>query len=251
MSAEEREAYWSVARFGLAARHLGRFSGRSLLAPLPDAPWLSRGCLRGRAEQNAAFWSSQATGRPGPARPHLPGGLIDRARRVRDERHRLLDALDRLPQILVHGDADRRNFSPGAARRRGGDCGDRLGLDMGVAALGEELVNLVAASVLWFQAEVRVLPALAEACLDGFSAGLADAGWQGDARRARTSFAIGTALRFGPLGPFTPMLQYPEMGRAMARSSGYEPEELADCMAAVQRFAYDQLDAVRSDLAAL
>ena len=40
---------WPVARFGLAARHLGRFSGRSLVGhPLPDAPWLSRAVLRGR-----------------------------------------------------------------------------------------------------------------------------------------------------------------------------------------------------------
>jgi hypothetical protein len=47
------------------------------------------------------------------------------------------------------------------------------------------------------------------------------------------------------------MLQYPEMGRAMARSSGYELEDMADRMAAVQRFAFDQLDAVRDDLATL
>ncbi len=250
--AVEHEAYWPVARFGLAARHLGRFSGRSLLAPLPEAPWLSRGVLRGRAEGNAAFWAGQATV-PDPAlRDRIfPAGLLDRARRVWDERYQLLDALDRLPQTLVHGDADRRNFF---ARRGADGAEETAAIDwawMGVAALGEDLVNLVAASALWFQAEVRDLPALAEACLDGFAAGLADAGWQGDAHRARVGFAIGAALRFGPLGPFAPMLQYPEMGRAMARSSGYELEDMADRMAAVQRFAFDQLDAVRDDLATL
>jgi hypothetical protein len=176
---------------------------------------------------------------------------MDRARRVWDERHRLLDALDRLPQTLVHGDADRRNLFA----RRGPDGADEtVAIDwpwMGVAELGADLADLVAASTLWFQADPRDLPALAEACLEGFGAGLVDAGWAGDARLARVGFAVGTALRAGPCGPFAIMVQHSEMGRALARSAGYELEELADRMATVQQFAFDQLDAVQDDLAAL
>jgi hypothetical protein len=109
----------------------------------------------------------------------------------------------------------------------------------------------VAASALWFQADPRDLPALAEACLAGFGTGLADVGWTGNARLARVGFAVDTALRVGPCGSAAIMAQHGEMGRALARSSGYELEELADRMAIVQTFAFDQLDAVRGDIAAL
>src|SRR5262245_16938156 len=35
---------WPLVRYGLAARHLGRFGGRHLgIVPLPQLPWLSRG----------------------------------------------------------------------------------------------------------------------------------------------------------------------------------------------------------------
>ena len=177
--------------------------------------------------------------------------LLDRARRAWNERYQLLDALDRLPQTLVHGDADRRNLF---ARR------DRDGEDetvaigwawMGIAALGDDLVDLAAGSALWFQADPRDLPTLAEACLAGYGAGLADAGWPGDARLACIGFAIGAVLHYGPCGPFVFRLRYPEMAETLARAEGRDPYETADRLAAVQRFALDRLDAVRDDIAAL
>ena len=251
--AEEGDARWPPARFALAARHLGRFSGRSLVAgPLPDAPWLSRGLLRGSIDRNADFWDGRIPVRDPALLDRLfPDGLLDRARRVWDERHQLLDALDRLPQTLIHGDADRRNLF----NRRGGDGEDEtVAIDwawMGVAALGDDLVDLVAGSALWFQADPRDLPALAEACLAGYRAGLADAGWPGDTRLARVGFAIGAVLHYGPCGPFVFRIRYPEMAEALARAEGRGPYEIVDRMAAVHRFALDQLDAVRGDLADL
>lgn len=251
--AEQPEVRWPIARFALAARHLGRFSGRSLVAgQLPEAPWLSRDVLRERANGNAAFWAGQAPIADQALLDRMfPDGLLDRARRVWEERHLLLAALDRLPQTLVHGDADRRNFF---ARRDANGADVTAAIDwawLGVGALGEDLVNLIAGSTLWFQAEPRELPDLTEACLESFEAGLADAGAADDARWASVGFAVGAALRYGPLGPFAAMVQYPAMGRAIAQASGYTLEELADRMAIVQRFAYDQLDAVRDDLAVL
>lgn len=251
--AEEATGRWPLARFALAARHLGRFSGRSLVAgPPPDAPWLSRGVLRGRAEWNTAFWDGQIPARdPAMLDRLFPGDLRDRARRAWAERYALLDALDRLPQALVHGDADRRNLFA----RRGADGADEtVAIDwawLGVAALGEDLTDLVAASALWFQADPRDLPALAEVCLAGFGAGLADAGWRGDPRLARVGFAVGTALRTGPCGAIALMVRHAELGRSPVPAPEDGLAEAADRMAIVQRFAYDQLDAVRGDIAAL
>ena len=244
--AEEGNARWPVARFALAARHLGRFSGPSLVAgPLPDAPWLSRATLQGRVDGNAAFWAGQLPVRDQTLLDRLfPADLLDRSRQVWEERHELLALLACLPQTLVHGDADRRNLF---ARRGPDGAEETVAIDwawLGVAALGADLVNLVAASALWFQADTDDLPALAEACVPAYGAGLADAGWSGDARLPRVGFAVATALRYGPCGPFAMILQHPER----ARASGYV---LADRMALVQRFAFDQLDAVRGDIAAL
>jgi hypothetical protein len=49
---------WSLPRFGVAARHLGRFNGAYLTGrPLSSYPWLNRNLLRGRADANTAFWA--------------------------------------------------------------------------------------------------------------------------------------------------------------------------------------------------
>ena len=45
---------WPLARYGLAARHLGQFNGAYLTGrPLPSLPWLSRGWLRSLVPQAA------------------------------------------------------------------------------------------------------------------------------------------------------------------------------------------------------
>src|SRR5262249_34931224 len=71
---------WPVARFALAARHLGRLNGTSLAArPLPDYPWLQRTLLRWRVERSVAFWAAFDAARGDPWLPCCwPGDLPDR-----------------------------------------------------------------------------------------------------------------------------------------------------------------------------
>ncbi|MGI9148943.1 MAG: hypothetical protein ACR2IK_20735 [Chloroflexota bacterium] len=251
--ADEVGPRWPLARFALAARHLGRFNGRYLdRRPLPDYPWLSRTMLRQRAERNTPFWTGAEPVRdPTLLERFFPDDLPGRARQVWEARYRLLDVLDRLPQTLVHANADRRNLF---ARRDSSGREETVAIDWawtGVAAIGEELVNLVVASTIWHQVGATDLVTLSQQCSDGCVAGLADAGWRGDPRLVRVAFAVGTALRYGPLGPFASMLRHPEMNQALARATGHTPEDSADVTAAVQRFAFDQLDAVRDEIAPL
>jgi hypothetical protein len=234
---------WPVARFALAARHLGRLNGTYLAArPLPDYPWLQRTLLRWRVERNVTFWAAFDAARDEPwLRRCWPGDLGARAGRLWQRRQILLELLDHLPQPLVHGDADRRNLFA-----RLGPAGEEtVAIDWaftGVAALGEELVNLVLASVLWFQAEPAALPELADRCLEGYLAGLADAGWRGDPRLARAGFVVAGALRYGPLlaGPLARSGEagVDEVVRAMGRSA----DDWLTCWAAVRRFTFDQFD---------
>jgi hypothetical protein len=238
---------WPIARFALAARHLGRLNGAYLAArPLPDYLWLQRTLLRWRVRRNEAFWAAFEALRDTPwGRRCWPDDLAGRGLRLWQRREALLDLLDRLPQTLVHGDADRRNLFA-----RQGPAGDEtVAIDWaftGIAAVGEELVNLVVASALWFQTPAETLPELADQCLDGYLAGLADAGWRGDPQWARAGFIVAAALRYGPLVA-GPIAQGGASGLESAvRVMGQSAEAWLACWAAVRRFTFDQFDAARA-----
>jgi hypothetical protein len=174
-----------------------------------------------------------------------PGDLGDRCLRLWKERGGNLDLLDRLPQVIVHGDADRRNL----LARRGPHGDETVAIDWaftGVAALGEELVNLVLASALWFQADPLDLPELAEQCLDGYVAGLRDVGWTGDRQWAQLGFAVAGALRYGPfIGAAASRV---DILQGIAEASGHSVDELIANGTIIRHFALDQLDGVRSHI---
>ena len=247
--ADEIGPHWPIARFALAARHLGRLSGRYLTErPLPDYPWLLlHGLLPSRAAFVAGFWDDFARVRDDPlARRIWPGDLSDRALHLWNERDRVLAAIERLPQSFVHGDADRRNLF---ARHDAAGEEETVAIDWalaGVLPLGAELPLLVTASVLWAQ-EVGPgnLAELADSCLAGYVAGLADVGWHGEPRLVEAGFAATAALRHGPLWGAVELVGFtPEQRAPIMRTMGGSIEEFADRWAAVQRFAYDRLDAV-------
>lgn len=250
--ADEVGPTWPIARFALAARHLGRLNGAYLAGrPLPGHPWLLRGLLRSRAAAAAGFWDGfdRVRGEPLPRRA-WPGDLGDRALRLWHERDRVMAALDRLPQVFAHADADRRNLF---ARRDAAGADETVAVDwaqVGVAPLGAELPPLVTSSVLWSQGVgPGNLEELADGCLAGYLTGLGDAGWRGDRRLVEAGFAATAALRHGPLlGVGRAIAQSPAQRAAVERTMGGSVEEFADRWAAVQRFAFDRLDAARGFL---
>ena len=252
--ADEVGSRWPIARFALAARHLGRLNGMYLTErQLPDDPWLMRGLLPARAAGVKRFWERFADLRGEPmARRIWPGDLADRALRLWGERDRVMAALDGLPQTFGHGDADRRNLF---ARRGPTGVDETVAIDWayaGVAPLGAELPSLITSSVLWSQGvEPDDLGELADHCLAEYIAGLDDVAWRGDPRLAEVGFVASAALRHGPLlGAVELVEMTPAHKAAVERTMGSSMEEFADRWAAVQRFAYDRLDAVRGVLEA-
>ena len=110
-----------------------------------------------------------------------------------DDRERLLDALDRLPQTLCHHDAFRRNLVA---------HGDRIvALDwafVGPGPVGAEISPLVSATLTFREVGSEQRPELERVVLASYTDGLRAAGWDGPEDQVRYGYAATSALRYGP-----------------------------------------------------
>lgn len=193
--AEEVGQPWPLARHGLAARHLGRFNGLYLAGrPLPTDPWLTRGLARAKIAETATYVGVLRTMADDPlVRRGWPGDARDRTLRLWDTRERYLSMLERLPRVLIHGDATDQNLF---ARRSPTGRDQTVAIDWafcGLGAVGEDLAPQ-------FRSRVResVGPAELDGTIfEGYLDGLRDAGWTGDGRMARLGFSAAVALRYG------------------------------------------------------
>jgi hypothetical protein len=236
-----------LPRYGLAARHLGRFNGLYLgNVPCPSFSWLRRDYLR----------SWVALG--GPGMGQLPG-VLDRplvahvysgsvaTRLVHrwEERDGLLATLASLPQTFCHMDAMRRNM---IARHDAHGQRQTVLLDWGEAGLGapgEDLAAFITGSV-FLDAETPHARELEDIALESYIDGLRDVGWRGDAELVRRGYAIAAVLRI--LGGTTWVLhtllndgQHGELERAFGRPI----HELVDRWAGAMKVAVEALDKVR------
>jgi hypothetical protein len=242
---------WPLSCYGVAARHLGLFNGVYLDGrPLPQYAWLNRRLLRTRAERNAPFWSNLAAVRESALfRRGWPDDLGDRALGLFEERHALLDLLERLPQTIRHADAGRRNLFA----RDAGSTSETVAIDWaytGIGPIGEDVAPLVVSSVLWFEgvgpADLRDLDALA---FDAYVEGLHDAGWRGDPRLARIGCSATMALRFGPLLGIVGLVTADARQRPVFEQAfGDTLENVLDRYAEVQHFVFDKADEARLSL---
>jgi len=190
---------WTRDRYALVAQCLGRFNGTYLAgAPLPDEPWLSRSWLRDFIEPSGPALTEldRLVGAGGPPllRQLYPSPVVAKLWRLWTERERFLAALGRLPQTFCHHDAFRRNL----LHRPGSDGAELVAIDWAFAghgAVGEELGQLVMASLYFFEAAGIEPHDLAATCFAAYVAGLRDAGWAGDERLVRLGFAVDAALR--------------------------------------------------------
>lgn len=204
---------WPLERYGLAARHLGRFNGRLVLdagdrPALPGQPWLSRSLLRQWCD-NLADWVPHLVD-PDPPPGWWAHPLVLRVfpppeenpfKRLLEARQQVVAALDTLPQTLCHLDAYPTNL---IARQGPGGEDETVALDWALAGfgtLGEDLAQLLFGAL---NEVPGVDPARAEALVFGrYLEGLADAGWRGDERPVRQGFAACAALRIGMVAAWT------------------------------------------------
>lgn len=186
---------WTLDDYATAARELGRFNGAYLTGhPIPDAPWLSRDWLRSWLDEGAAAVGELPAHRAHPlVRAVYPDELVHVLERLWARRDDVLAALERLPHVLCHFDAFRRNLFLRSGRLVAVDWAF-----LGVGPVGAELAPLVSASTAFAGIERASWGALERAAWEGYAGGLRDAGWDGPEEVVRFGFAASSALRYGP-----------------------------------------------------
>lgn len=255
--ADERPGPWPLERYALVARRLGRFNGAYLAgAAPPDRPWLSRGWLRDFVEPSgSALADLRRLAGPGGAplvRRLYPPPVVAEIERLWTERETFLAALDRLPRTLCHHDAFRRNL----LHRTGPDGEELVAIDWayaGLGAVGEELGQLVVASLYFFEAAGVGPDDLAAACFAGYLAGLREAGWAGDEPSARLGFAAAAALRHsvGLLRVIVPLVAEPARRPVAEARFGRPLDEVVAAWAGLWPFQFGLAEEARALLAAI
>lgn len=180
---------WTLDRYVLTARHLGRLSG---MAPMPTHPWFS---LHRNRQWLALIswqdfpWDHPLTLRRYPRRENNPFW------RMLTESERFLSKLSKLPQTPYHGDSYPTNFM---SRRMANGQEQTAALDwalMGISSLGDDLGQFT------FGAHTNLKglsPAdITDALFKSYLAGLRDVGFQFDPQLARFGFVASAALRIG------------------------------------------------------
>ena len=247
---EDGERAWPIARWALAARHLGRFNGAYLVGrSLPRAPWLSGRRLRTSLERQDSLVAQIATA---PDNPEVsrwwPPQVVAAILRLWEERGAFCDALDSLTQTFCHGDAIRRNL---LAHRDGAE--ETVAIDWEFAghyAVGEEVGQTLSVASAFYDIEPVDLPALDEALFASYLAGLREVGWRGDPTQVRFAYVAHAALRnvFNTVGASVP----DDWRRAAALENyGRTWEELAERRAAIRPFLLDCADEARGLMEAL
>ena len=188
---DDSKADWSLEDFSDIALRLGIFNGAGLKDPPPSFEWLPLNWHSAivPALANAFDNLDQLLDDP-LTRIALPIEDKDEIISIWRERHIFQVALARLPRMLCHTDAFRRNIL-----HRGSEP---VLLDWALAsigALGEELVCLVAVSLYYEGISDEYADQLDKTVFAGYIAGLREAGWRGDQKLARIGFTCGMVLR--------------------------------------------------------
>ena len=199
---------WSLAEYGIAARNLGQFNGAYLIGkPLPNFPWLSQNWMRGwlghyeeeckeilKLIQDEHFWEQPIL------RFTFPPRITDQISQLWASKEALLRMLDSLPRSFCHMDAYRPNLF---ISRDGQGKEQTVAIDWvftGIAGVGEEIANLLTASLIWFEYDAAEAKSLDETIFNSYLNGLRDAGWREDSRLARLGYTTSCALRWGVVG---------------------------------------------------
>jgi len=134
-------------------------------------------------------------------RSTFPRPIADNVLQLWGRHETLLTVLAQLPQAFCHMDAYRPNLFIRHDSTKGND--QTVAIDWvfaGIGGLGEEIANLFAASLIWFEYDAVDASRLDQAIFAGYLDGLREAGWHGNPQLARLGYTAACALRWGLVG---------------------------------------------------
>jgi hypothetical protein len=242
------QANWSLEQYGRAAHHLAQWNGAYFKGrPLPTQPWLAKGRLRAwvAGAVSAIPISAELLAHPWVSRLY-PNDIYQRMLQVWSEHEAWIAIIENQPQTVAHLDAFRRNLF--ARHDRRGELQTVL-IDwslVGSAALGEEIAPLVAASLNFLEVHSDQSQTLDQIVFHSYLDGLKQAGWKGDPRVVRFTYAASSVLRYsiGVVG-ITSMVADEQQHAILEQAFGHPLEELVDAWSQTNRFLYDLADEVR------
>ena len=249
--AENSALPWSVARFGLAARHFGEWQGSYLAGrQLPEAPWLKPGWLQswinhfqfladyiGRRE----FWDHPLV------QYAFPNPVEERVLQLWSERDLWLSILDRMPHTVCHFDL----WRPNMLACRDSDGHERtVALDWQCVGLGPagEVGNLLVTSLMNLEVDAEDATELDCALWTGYLAGMRKAGWAGDPREVRFCYAAYPVLRWAlvfPMLMILPCVLVPDRRAEAETKYGKSIQQLLKEWAGALYFLLDLADEAR------
>lgn len=189
---DDRKPDWSLPDYHQIAIRLGRLNGFCLTGhPLPDYNWLTHSWHCAIIPALADTFDRLDILLEHPlARRGLPMDAKADIVSIWNSRQQYCQALAALPPTLCHIDAFRRNLL-----HRKDDIALLDWAIAGHAALGEELVALVAVGLYYGRFSHSYAEQLDAAVFDGYVKGLRQSGWNGDAKQARIGYTCAMTLR--------------------------------------------------------
>ncbi len=184
---------WPLARYAMAARHLGRFNGIYISRrQLPTYSWLST--HRTRQWLATIPWQNFPWDHPQVWQVY-PNPELDSFRSLLNDHERFLVKLEQLPKTISLGDTNPVNFISRQSPRK---LEQTVAMDWslaGVEALGDDLGQLVYGTYLNLR-NYR-LHDISETLFTSYVNGLQDSGCRVDTQLVRFGYAVSAAFRVG------------------------------------------------------
>ncbi|MBI4927110.1 MAG: phosphotransferase [Anaerolineae bacterium] len=248
------QAGWSLSDFQRAARQLGRFAGAYRTGqPVPDLPWLCASLFDSFYAGDG--WWARFIDPDSPKNAwqvpiiqqvfdvHLRAQVL----RLWAEKEDFLSANRRLPHVLCHNDAHHRNL---ALRKNEEGPVELTVIDWafcGPGGLGNDLGQLVGTSLSYFAVDPAQAADLERAVLDGYQAGLRDAGCDGEEPLARLGYLLSLSLYWGGTLAHEVSMHQPGTARVDTFAKyGLPLEALLPGWTRLAGFALDRADEARA-----
>jgi hypothetical protein len=130
-------------------------------------------------------------------RKYLPERNRHRVQSIWDERERFIQALEKLPKVFTHGDAQPRNLF---IRKNVEGEPELTAIDWALCGsypIGAEIVQMIVFAIQFREIKVEAMTDLSEAVLFAYILGLRDVGWKGDPDWVRLGYQAYLLMSWG------------------------------------------------------